>query len=1036
MAEAAIALELIPDRTPHGKRRTRVIRGEGSIEDYALAMTREQQLALIDVIVDLEDVDKWMALSQGSQIGWRELRMSVHTAVDPVAFLNELAARVDKHLGDNEALVKRHAGEGKITFAPSWFAQFLARKQVWAWPARYVSRIIHLYPARLQPLVTRMSVEKEYRPLADRVFRYHQDQRNTGAALSIQVFAMAALAGNAWSDGGEAGFRWYPLLSFKSADLQAMNHIGSSVTAIYKIGVTHFGHELLQRPEAKLFLHSVRLKQKGVEYFNWTTRPTKFNTQVASRLLQTAIYEIPSHVRSWAGLLRGILPHFDVKGLNQVERALNLWLIYLMTLEPEEAPVDFQSISRPRHIHDIRNNNLRTFRVFLDSFFREDPRDQGNRALAALQKAFYFAAVRDGFQQLNNPIEMALDTISRKNAKYPDVTPRPALDMAVWELIVQRNREGDYAFARGLGPKRYHYTLVNPETGEYERVFWPAEAIVVDILLNSGMRLVSARWADSGEGDEEVLDVDNLGMTPNPHPAATLKRHEAFLQLKKIPGKEQRTLIGMYVGLNKAGKAFVIPWSDPAIVKAIGWMQELQATYNPIKAPVKPTEQGVRQMTPGNEDRFPDIYPLFRDPDSPTNMAVSDTKVRSYWKELLRECQPAVNKRMGHNYPLIDDEGMVFDLHALRVTMVTHLLEAGISPEVVRDLVGHATWIMTWHYNARRSPMLHAAVQEVMAKRTAAHDALASGNHDAILEYAEEAIVPDFVEGHVGRDMLRLDATRRNLAPFSVFVHGICPGGQCSTGGARISEGKHKPVWRERACALCRYRVTGPKFRQGIMNHLNNLMAEMRLSARRAKQLGDEIERIEAETGKPAHALRRTQQAENGFRDLLSREYAAETKVLEMVHQVKKAADAKGASADAILIPSVPDFDISQLEYGFAEVHEFELMHMLVKETKILPASIMEIPLGVEENLKGMVREILRANDMAEIAYRLPPSEEKEMCIKIGDALLREYPEPTRFQLLLEGAVRLEPELVETISNQVGALIASDPSQLRIGRPV
>ena len=136
MAEAAIALELIPDRTPHGKRRTRVIRGEGSIEDYALAMTREQQLALIDVIVDLEDVDKWMALSQGSQIGWRELRMSVHTAVDPVAFLNELAARVDKHLGDNEALVKRHAGEGKITFAPSWFAQFLARKQVWAWPAR------------------------------------------------------------------------------------------------------------------------------------------------------------------------------------------------------------------------------------------------------------------------------------------------------------------------------------------------------------------------------------------------------------------------------------------------------------------------------------------------------------------------------------------------------------------------------------------------------------------------------------------------------------------------------------------------------------------------------------------------------------------------------------------------------------------------------------------------------------------------------------------------------------------------------------
>src|SRR5690606_32673323 len=125
---------------------------------------------------------------------------------------------------------------------------------------------------------------------------------------------------------------------------------------------------------------------------------------------------------------------------------------------------------------------------------------------------------------------------------------------------------------------------------------------------------------------------------------------------------------------------------------------------------------------------------------------------------------------------------------------------------------------------------------------------------------------------------------------------------------------------------------------------------------------------------------------------------------------------------------------VSQLEYGFAEVHEFELMHTLVKETRILPASIMDLPSGVEENHKAMVREILRANDMSEIAFRMSGSDEKEICIMIVDALLQEYPEPTRFQQLREGAVRLEPEVLETIRTEVSTLVAPGSPQLQIGR--
>ena len=1032
MAEAAIALDLLPDTTPHGRKRKRVRRGEGSIEDYVLAMSKHQQTQLIEAIVDLEDVDTWLLVTQGSEVGWKSLSRSLSHATDAASFLNKLAAQVDRYMGSRESLVKRHSGKAKIAFAPSWFGQFLARRGVWAWPARYLSRVTYLYPSRLAPLIARMSVEEPYRGFADKVFRYHQDQRNTGAVLSMQVFSIAGLAGNAWEDGG-SGFRWYPLASLKSArGKELSNMAGVSANAIYKVAVDHFGHELLKRPEARLFLNSLRLQSIGVDAFNWTFRPTSFNTQVASKLLGMPVTEVPEHVRSWANQLRELLPMFKVKAIDQVENALNLWLIFLMTLDPRDAPTDFQSINRIKHIHDVRKEHTNTFRQFLDSLVPKDSRDMGNKALSSFRKAFYLASVRDGFQHIRNPIEDKIDVLSRKATKRADVTPRKPLEMEAWELIVQKNRENGYAFARSMGPKLYHYTLRNPDTDEYERVFWPAEAIIVDIILNSGMRLISARWLDSGEGDEETLDTSSLKMVPNTHPAAMVGRDEAFLQLASLPGVEQRKVVGMKVGLNKTGKQFVIPWTDPAIVEAVLMMQALQAKYNPISFPVKPIEGGTRQLTRGTEDQFPEIFPLFRDPANEMKMAVSEEKVRTYWKKLLRACQPAVNELFGHEYPLIDDDGMVFDLHALRVTMVSNLLEAGVSIEIVQDLVGHATWVMTWHYNGRRSSMLHGAMQEVMAKRAEAHDALASGDREAILQYADDAVVPDFVQDHVGKNMLLQYAERRNLAPFSVFVHGICPGGLCSTGGERITKGRYKPVWRERACSLCRYRVTGPKFLQGILNHLNNMMAEMRLSAKRAEDLGDKIERIEAETGKPAHALRRAQRAESGFRDSLSKEYAAEKRVLAIIQQVTSAAAAKGHSAERILLPSVPNFDISQLEYGLARVHEFELMFMLFKETQILPASIMDIPLGVEENVNATIRKILRANDMSEIAYRIAPADETELCIKVGEALLKEYPDPDLFQRVVEGKVRLDVQVLDSIRKEVEGLLSASSQQILI----
>src|SRR5690606_12001841 len=121
---------------------------------------------------------------------------------------------------------------------------------------------------------------------------------------------------------------------------------------------------------------------------------------------------------------------------------------------------------------------------------------------------------------------------------------------------------------------------------EYELVFWPAEAITVDVLLNSGMRHISGRWVDSGEGDAMRIDRETMRLVPNGHPAATPRREECFLQLVDLPGVDSRKIFGQLVGTNKTGKPYVIPWVDSAVVDGFYRMLDLQMKYNPISESV------------------------------------------------------------------------------------------------------------------------------------------------------------------------------------------------------------------------------------------------------------------------------------------------------------------------------------------------------------------------------------------------------------------------------------------------------------------
>ena len=115
--------------------------------------------------------------------------------------------------------------------------------------------------------------------------------------------------------------------------------------------------------------------------------------------------------------MRDILPLLKVKHLKQPERMMSLWLIYLMKIDADgNAPTDFRSIRRHLHVHDLDRQNTGAFWDFLNAMPR-DTRDQGNRAISTMRKAFFKAAQKDRFLEATNPFDTKLDRIGKLKKK-------------------------------------------------------------------------------------------------------------------------------------------------------------------------------------------------------------------------------------------------------------------------------------------------------------------------------------------------------------------------------------------------------------------------------------------------------------------------------------------------------------------------------------------------------------------------------------------------------------------------------------------
>jgi hypothetical protein len=965
------------------------------------------------------NLDEIMRLSQGCRLGLSALRdmLDGHSSAEDAlrALARDAAANLD--IGIAASLT----GNGR-SYAPVWLAAYLAAEGVWLLPLTMADRLYNAYPKWATPIQLWLSFPKAMHVLCELLLKdFSKGARQTDSVV-ISVLTALGASSDMWR---APGLRAGPLIGYK-AHVQAHGRSGSqrswAVNRIWDALVHHFGAAANDHPDAHAFRQGKRLLTKGTRPFNWVHAPSPRSLKRFREFFPTYPNNFPEGLRRWASHLEELLPLFRVVSIKTKIRSLELWLLYLSSLE--HPPLTFADVSRQRHVHSRDVAGPPCFRGFLLKHFPDTKARPVKSAMATLKQAWALSAELEGFDaQLANPFDAADSPFELE--QHSTRTTRSALDARVLEILARENLKNEMEFARQVGDKKRlcWREVRHPETGELTEVFFPAAPLVVHVILLSGMRGKQATWLDSGEGDEFGIDLNTMQRIPNSLPTAIPGRNQGFFRLCEILGDQRERVLGMFVNSGKTGP-HEVPWMHPDLVKPLGELIEFQLFWYPLKKPV-PIGRGT-----DFDDRFTpdrgDAFPLMRDPANGLGYPITRARIYGYWKAFLEHCQPIVDAELGYHYPLLLRTGLPhFDIHSLRVSIITTLLDNGVPVSVVQMLVGHKSPVMTWYYHDVTNYKIHSALQVSFERWKGRFKDPSNMTGEGENELSDQHITFRSDKDFVGLEMLRHQ--RATGAFIDVFSHGICPGGACEKGGRRILEGKYAPIWRPRACSGCRFRVTGPAFLNGLVQRANSLLWEIKASMLQEAEVHAQIEE-EEDAGRPVAHLRSAARSEQEKRDSLFEEWCLELRTIERAMvQLRHEPQSTESSGSSL----VQGYDLREVTARFREVHQFELAQRVTHDARLVDG-LIDLPPGVEAYRDGVLHKIAHSNKISDYFYSLPPTAAKRALTLFGEILVSHTQNDDTLEAIIEGSVLIRdiPGLQSALESGFAEAGILDPSLL------
>lgn len=612
--------------------------------------------------------------------------------------------------------------------------------------------------------------------------------------------------------------------------------------------------------------------------------------------------------------------------------------------------------------------------------------------------------------------------------------------------------EDDYAWAKAQGGWTH---LVNEKTKALEYVWCPSAALLLYTLLTLPLRSLQARLFDSGEADAFVFDFERRVMVPNLNQVAIggvvdPNRREGVFQVIPSGMLDVSDVIGIWVPVNKTSdEGYHVPWVSDDLLEHLRHQHEWVRTYAAHPNPHGIIEvQGHRNQPEEWMQSQSKFLCLFRDPSADRgtdpSLPVSKQKLLKLWVKLCAESERRINslaQSESQRVQLVTTAGgktrALHDIHTLRVSGITDLLDRGVPLNIVSEYVaGHATYIMTLWYDKPSPGQMRQVLKN--AEATAGRSA---------------AAIPMFTEAeaHAMRDYLvtnssykgmytGFDAMTENAGLLQFRLGGICPGTRCEEGGL-TSNGRIAPVPvgdRGPSCPQCRFWLTGPAFLLGQCIEGNQLILKIRKKIQALDALRTSIlDAEDAQDFAQADLLRgQTDVEERQLNDMLTewwhrmKLYEASVHKLEDYKRFLKGN--RGVAAPASQLVLVADQASEDLTFSFKQSTQLELEHFLSTCAELLPDYALESK-AVALDLEMAVGKFLAINehsDLTSMYFKLTDDQRLSAANLAVELMLGAAEDPSQASDLLEGRTPLSslPHLQKGLSE---LLLASSKATAR-----
>lgn len=745
------------------------------------------------------------------------------------------------------------------------------------------------------------------------------------------------------------------------------------------------------------------------------------------------------NLENWAECFRLFVKSRTTARVTTPIDVLNRLGDFLFSLD--SPPLSPWEVERRAHIYDARLLNKNTYFEFLIGNLK-DPRNR-NANLAMVRQ--FFTWTRDYLDSTNRHElslfpEPILNTDSFGKTATNARTFRDSLPPYIINEMKAAISEDDYAFPKSYA--RAEVLVVDNTTGEHTRVFYPGLAHCLYTILELPIRSHQGRWLDSGELDEFVYDPFTNSYKTNLSEYAIRGRDQGVVRLHNDGFRGTENLVA-WINTSKAGlyhpknTGYPIPYVSPKLKEILTAQKTWQDRYlPPLKAPLEYRyyQDDVRELNRPNVVDGPMVCPLFRDPTKPDRrLPIDYQKLARFYTKLLGVTEERIFKKYGQKLKLVTKNARgglkwIVDLHSLRVSGITNLIEAGVPLEVVQMFVAdHQVLVTTLHYlkysPAKLREYLEAAHEQMINNQDFVGSELFT---EALEELAPFLLTPAGAGTGAGIDALMLGD-----GVWTINPDGICPGTSCSNGGAleNSAQNKYGPVPGGQRCGLCRFWITGPAHLLGQIAAVNNLAYTIRKKGLEIARLNDAC--IDAEDdGRQKEARRLRDRV-----DLLNRELEIDVNewasrydyAQQSLEKLSEYMEAKSkiiaTDKDQIVpVPFMTKSDPLELKITMEQSHEFALLDQITQLSKFTTGFTNR---EAEIDKHQMLSKMMVANGIFPFLLTLGQDKAHEAG-NLLSALILQRVESNNLTDILSGATPLKhyPALEETI--KALALEASD----------